>query len=420
MGGNITFYTKLVIVYLVLTICFIISIIGITCIPLNAIKGNVVLSGNILKQEGLYPVSFGNNYSSLSFLGRDQYTDCLMLNLAVSSNGNSAIEDAILNPCYKGGYNLDEWPDNLRKLSNGEIKPDTNYDWYWHGYLVILKPLLVLFNYNQIRWFNCALMAILFCWVLLLIKKHLGKVSSLLFMGIVFIMHGETIPYTMQYASVFFVTLIALIILLSYKAFFTRNNNDLLAFFTIGAVTVYVDFLTTPIVTLGIPVLFWLLAEGSDNKVRKLIILSLMWGLGYALLWMTKWGLCALTFDPSVLENAASHADKWSGNDPTNGRLFMTIGVIKKYLALLWSMNWAWGVISAIFAMCILPKVEKWWSKNAWLLLVACMPFAWSFVLVNHNYEHFGFTWRNIVVCLLALSFWLYKSIDWKNLKYHG
>lgn len=411
---------KLFLEFLALLVICIIGEIGAYCIPQGQIAGGIKSSSKTFENEGLYPVSFGNKYSSLSFLARDQYTDCLMLNMAVSSNGKSAIEDAILNPCFKGGYNLEEWPDNLRRLADGEIKPDTNYDWYWHGYLVVLKPLLLVFTYNQIRWFNCVLMAILFCWVLLLLKKHLGKVAPLLFVGIVFIMHGETIPYTMQYASVFFIALIALIVLLSFKSFFARNNNDLLAFFAIGAVTVFVDFLTTPIVTLGIPVLFWLLTRGSDNKVRKLIVLSLMWGLGYALLWMTKWGLCALTFDPSVLENAASHADKWSGNDPENGRLFMTIGVIKKYLALLWSMNWVWGIISAIFAMCILPKVEKWWRKNAWMLLVALMPFAWSLVLVNHNYEHFGFTWRNITVCLLALSFWLYKCIDWKNLKYHG
>lgn len=406
--------------YLLLTCFFILGLFGVCNIPSTSFSMHIKDSAFTLEKEGLYPVSFGNKYSSLSFLGRDQYTDCLMLNLAVSNNGKSAIEDAILNPCYKGGYNLEEWPDNLGRLADGEIKPDTNYDWYWHGYLVVLKPLLLVFNYNQIRWFNCVLMAILFCWVLLLLKKHLGNVAPLLFVGIVFIMHGETIPYTMQYASVFFIALIALIVLLSFKTFFARNNNDLLAFFAIGAVTVYVDFLTTPIVTLGIPVLFWLLANESDKKVRKLISLSLMWGLGYALLWVSKWCLCAITFDPTVLENAASHADKWSGNDPENGRLFMTIGVIKRYLALIWSMNWGWGIISAIFAMCILPKVEKWWRKNAWMLLVALMPFVWSFILVNHNYEHFGFTWRNIAVCLLASSFWLYKCIDWKKLKYHG
>lgn len=413
---TIAAFIKISCAWIVLMSIFLIGIFAVTYMPRSVIANNVMDSAETLKQEGLYPVSIGNKYSSLSFLIRDQYTDCLMLNLAVSGDSDNAFRDAILNPCYKGQYAIDEWPNNLRKLANNEITPDTNYDWYWHGYLVVLKPLLLIFNYNQIRWFNCALMAFLFCWALLLIKKHLGKIASLLFLSVAFVMHGETIPYTMQYASVFFVALIALIVLLSNKSFFARDNNDCLAFFVIGAVTVFLDFLTTPIVTLGIPAIFWLMVDGSDRKVRKLILLSLMWGSGYALLWVSKWGLCALTFDPSVLENAASHADKWSGNDPTKGRIFMTTGVIKKYLALLWSMNWIWGVIVAFFSMSILPKVVGWWKNNAWLLLVAAMPFVWSLVLVNHNYEHFGFTWRNIIVCLLAMSMWIYKSIDWKKI----
>lgn len=407
---------KFVLCWLILICVFAISVISVSFIPRVSITENVNESASTFEQEGLYPVSFGNKYSSLSFLGRDQYTDCLMINLAVSSESDQALKDAILNPCYKGEYQIEEWPDNLRKLADGQLQPDTNYDWYWHGYLVVLKPLMLIFNYNQIRWFNCILMGILFVIFLSLIRKRLGNASVLVTLGIVLLMHGETIPYTMQYASVFFVALIFSILLLKFKSYFAKDNNDCLAFFVIGAVTVYLDFLTTPIVTLGIPVIFWLLSDASEHKWKKVIMLSIMWGLGYALFWISKWGLCALTFDSSVLENAVAHADKWSGNDITHGRLFMTVGVVKKYLALIWAMNWIWAILVAAVGMCVLPKCKNWFKDNAWLLLVALMPFAWSLVLVNHNYEHFGFTWRNISVALLAIGMWFYKCVDWKKL----
>lgn len=393
------------------------AIFSVYSIPTKKIADSITCSASTFEEEGLYPVSFGNKYSTLSFLGRDQYTDCLMLNLAVSSDSDNAFRDAVLNPCYKGGYNIEEWPDNLRKLSNNVIIPDINYDWYWHGYLVVLKPLLLVFDYNKIRWFNCMLMAFLFGVVLVLIKKNIGNIMAVLTLAMVLLMHGEVIPYTMQYASVFFIALLGLAVLFIFKDYFSNNNNDLLAFFVIGALSVFFDFLTTPIVTLGIPIIYWLMLDKSEKKIQKVILISLMWGLGYAMLWISKWGLCALTFDSSVLENAALHADKWSGNDPSNGRIYMTIGVIKKYLMLLWSMNWVWGCVIAIFVMVLFPKVKGWWRDNAWLLLVAAMPFVWSFVLVNHNYVHFGFAWRNIIVCLLALSMWIYKSIDWKKIR---
>lgn len=47
----------------------------------------------------------------------------------------------------------------------------TSYERYWHGYLVVLKPLLLVFNYGQIRILNGIVMAIL----VLLILRQLWK-----------------------------------------------------------------------------------------------------------------------------------------------------------------------------------------------------------------------------------------------------
>lgn len=33
---------------------------------------------------------------------------------------------------------------------------DQNYSYYWHGYVSILRPLLYLFEYDQLRFFNWA------------------------------------------------------------------------------------------------------------------------------------------------------------------------------------------------------------------------------------------------------------------------
>jgi len=408
---------KILVLFFVLVGLFLIGIFLSNLISEASIQTNLVNSAKTLEQEGLYPVSFGNQYSSLTFLMRDQYTDCLMLNEAASADAEHAMTTAILSPCLKSGRGVEMMPDDLHQVAQGTMKPNVNYDWYWHGYLVVLRPLLVFFDYAQIRWINCGLMLILVLWVLWLMAQRLGMICAIMSAGLLIAMHFETVPYTMQYVSVFFVTFIATGIMLKWNRFFEQKHNDVLMFFTIGAVTVYLDFLTVPVVSLGMPLLFWLLVKnGEPEKWKDVILLSIAWCAGYALLWMSKWAICALTFDPSVLTNAAAHAEKWSGNASELGRLGMTIGVLKKYVALVWSMNWGWGLIVAAGMMTLLPKTKNWKRENSWILLIALMPMVWSLVLVNHNYAHFGFTWRLISISLFTVAIWVYKSIYWKKL----
>jgi len=407
---------KGVLLYLLLVALFIVGITVPALIPHSSVEPQILKSADILSSEGLYPVSFCNKYSVQTLLfTRDQYTDCLMLNLAAAQDETNPFSSAILSPCRKGNYGLDAMPDNLRVLAANPAAADTNYDWYWHGYLTFLKPLLIFFDYGQIRWLNCLLMLVLFIWTLVLIARRIGLAAMLMFLAASLMIHGEIIPFTMQFASVFFVTLISIIVLLSFPDFFSRNNYDLLTSFAIGAVTVYVDFLTAPIVSLGLPLLVWLLYRKDRQTLRNVVIFSLAWGMGYALLWASKWALCAMTYDPSVLENAALHADKWSSSDSTAGRMVMTMGVVKKYIALFWSMNWLWPTIVASVLLIFRHKSFPKMKENSWLLLIALMPFVWSLVLVNHNNVHFNFTCRMVIITLYALMLWVYRSVDWKR-----
>lgn len=62
----------------------------------------------------------------------------------------------------------------------------------------------------------------------------------------------------------------------------------------IEAATSFFDFLTFPIVSLGIPLVI-VIDELADrkfvDKIRSVIILSISWGMGYAEFWALKWVL---------------------------------------------------------------------------------------------------------------------------------
>ena len=410
---------KFCFLFLSLVAIFLVSMFGICLIPTSAIAPNIKESAQTLRTEWLYPVSYGNKYATLSYLCRDQYTDCLMINLAASIDSDNPLESALTSPCLKDHKSIDELPSCLERLADGVTSPNVKYDWYWHGYLVVLRPLLLLIDYERIRLFNCFIMLVLFVLSLYLIQKKINKSVALLFLGVALLSHGETIPFTMQYASVFFVTLISICVLLWKTEYFAKENRDLYAFFAIGAITVFVDFLTMPSVSLGIPLIFWLcfLSPNIQNKklLYKVITLSISWGIGYAILWVTKWGVCAMTFDPDVLVNAAQHADKWSGNQPEfGGRFTATFALLKRSLALLWNMNWIWLLLMMIIVLIWKRVPIKTIKQESWLLLIALIPVVWSIVLVNHDVAHFGFVWRGYITTLLALSVFFWR-VNTKN-----
>lgn len=99
-----------------------------------------------------------------------------------------------------------------------------------------------------------------------------------------------------QYLTTFYVLFGALIWLLSrYEK--DKPVNLMLYFFAVGMIENFFDFLTYPIITLGIPliILLWLRVrdEQADFKGNFWFMFqsSVSWGLGYALTWIAKWGL---------------------------------------------------------------------------------------------------------------------------------
>ena len=76
-----------------------------------------------------------------------------------------------------------------------------------------------------------------------------------------------------------------------------KEMGFFLFFFVVGMMENFFDFLTYPIITLGIPLilLLWMRVrdEKTDLKDNLLFTIwsSISWGVGYALTWIAKWGI---------------------------------------------------------------------------------------------------------------------------------
>lgn len=87
-----------------------------------------------------------------TFMGA--YTDCLMLENAVYESGEHSMLDQVL--CmYRAESGMGAgWAPGYSLIDYLEGRPqpaEVTYSRYWHGYLVVLKPLLLVTSFTTIR-----------------------------------------------------------------------------------------------------------------------------------------------------------------------------------------------------------------------------------------------------------------------------
>ena len=115
-------------------------------------KPNIRQSSLILLQEqDIYP----KINRILPGSKRDNFSTSLMLNISNFSVSTNALLNTANNP--RTEYNMSNHHANLFMSSfDDNIKSANiiNYPRYWHGYIPILRPLLNLFNLNEIRIIN--------------------------------------------------------------------------------------------------------------------------------------------------------------------------------------------------------------------------------------------------------------------------
>ena len=182
----------------------------------------------------------------------DMYTDKIILSQISYYNPNvSLIENAM------GSYRTD--PGNFSQYINGEGESTIHdHPQYWHGHLVIYKPIFYFLDYEGFKVLNLFVELTLIIFVLTLMIERNLKSYCLPFLFSLFFIHIEVIGVSLQYSTVFNLMLFSLIILLKYKEFLFKNKRLLYYFLVVGMVTSYSDLLTFPLITFAIPMIFFL------------------------------------------------------------------------------------------------------------------------------------------------------------------
>lgn len=404
---------KYILIYFVVLIILAVTLIIVDCIPHKYVKDNVEKSVHVFLEEGYFP----KVKLAAKFL-LDNYSDSIMMGTAYSIDENKPIESSMLmRRYYRPGDDQVLADDNaedkpipfLEQTINGINDTYMEYSRYWHGYIVLLRPLLVLFNYSQIRIILTLVICILALILVFLTYKRLGIYYTIFISIILLLFQFWSIGLSLFISLMFLLMLTASIyILIKGKSI----KNIGIVFFIIGMLTSFFDLYSVPIITLGIPLLFYCILNNQENTIKKILEIIVLWFIGYGSMWIGKWVISDLICNTNTIKNALEKVF-WYTKETT----FVNVNFVQALLANYGFLSVSLCVLLPItIASLVYMILTKKTNKNVLIYcIIAIVPIAWLVFGKNHSFIHARFTFRNLFVSEFAMLCILYETIKQKT-----
>lgn len=311
MKSQLRLWGKSAIIVFIAALLGTLSLIFIYALPVGRATNNARSSMNIYQREGNYP-SWAPGKASAQL---DNFTDSIMVRNAIFPGTGNLIEDAMLNPKYS--YRGASQTDSLLKELQGETenREVSRYARYWHGYLLYLKPLLILRPIKDIRMLNGTLQLLLAFYLFWLISKKMDSKYSWAFLLSYVMLNPVSLAMSFQYTSMYYIMMLGSIYMLKKWNTDWFSGKYVLFFTTMGTLTAFFDFLTYPLVSYGIPMVLMLLLSNQEKLLDKkttgihmVVKGAVAWGFGYSGMYIGKWLMSWLLTGYNTLMEASGQA----------------------------------------------------------------------------------------------------------------
>lgn len=406
---------KYILVFLIFILLFSTLMIFTYALPNNRIRVNAQKSIALLEKDGQ---PFYINYDGANL---DAFTDSIMLNQSIDVAENEGIE--ITKRAFSNYFNSEEdvpQITNLRNFYNGNINL-SQYERYWHGYVTILRPLLMVFDYAGIRQLNVIIVFMLLVLTSILMSKKIGIKYAMAFAISIILMNVFVIPMAMQYMNIYVTTLLGIIAILLIKEEKLKNNLPFV-FLILGMVTAFFDLLTYPLLTLGMPLIVAILRLNKKDKpinIKELVLtftkVCVLWGIGYGMTYISKWILTSIVIGENIIPQAIAQFMFRTGANENLSKIDVIIKNLKNYytrpaiaILILFAISWIYLIIKHRKERINLKSIIA-------LIVIALMPYVWYVVLSNHSNIHAWFTYRIQAITLFAILSAMLEPIEIKT-----
>ena len=286
------------------------------------------------------------------------------------------------------------------------------YGWYWHGYIIFLKPIFFFMTYWDFKVVNIMLsIGSVIVTVYLLMKHGFKEFVPPYFLALV-IINPIVVALSFQFSPCYYVMHLVLCYLIIYGN--KRKVEIPLVFFIGGILVTYFDLLTYPLVVYGVPIAFvahMMMTEHEkiSDIMKKILVCGVTFILGYGLMFVSKFIIGWIITDGDIVSVAVEHILlRMSGNGLEND--IRRIDAIYRNVQVFAHLPYCtlFAIVLIIAVVRCLIGIRKQGVKGL-LYLLSCafifiLPFVWYFVLANHSHIHYFFTSRALAVSAAALG----------------
>ena len=439
------------------TIVICIALLFVTAlIPQNALQKNMEKSSDYYNNHQMF-----DHVTDYMFLSRqDNYADCILTNIIYHIDQNNLAE-SILSASY---YNPEDEgvQTSFAYAVGSKVEPNVDYSRYWHGSMVLLRPLFIIFDIAGVRMVLGILILIMTVWFeVLLFKNHYSVFGVCYGIGLILVsvwMCAFCVEYAMPFVvmSVELPVLFALLTrayekkdvqndkvkrdehkLGNQKADEHKSDNfkpEVILWAVLacaGIVTAFMDFLTTETITFTMAYVLYLIVKNRHSQMgtvkEELIYLvksGIVWLVSYGLMIALKWVLALIVLGKDAFFNALSQAALRISGDATlgnvtgaevvsdyeriSGALWRNIGCIypfKSTMSYGTAMIFIFLVGLVVFSIWYLFREKAKSCINKVLVMVSLIPVLRFLVLNNHSYIHFFFTYRALLVSVVVMIY---------------
>lgn len=366
-------------------------------VPSDNVYENIMVDSELFSGN-LYPTIIPD-YQTTQL---DLYSDSIILSEVSYYNHNvSLIDNAMSNYGTREGHDFE-------KFANGDENVIHDYARYWHGNLVILKVLFFFFDYNAIKVLELFFELVMIGIIIKLMFENNLKNYIIPFILSLFFIHPEVIGLSVQFFAMFNIMLISVYILLKFKEKLFKNNNLLYYFLIVGMVANFFDLTTYPLITFGVPAVFYILLENDKKSLKRnmirILLFGIVWSIGFIGMWISKWVISSIVLNENIIANALDQL-MWRTSSLEFSRfdaILSNVLIYKKraYFAII-------GLIGIYYIKRLINARKKIslinFKQVIPILFIALVPFIWYFVVSNHSYIHFWFTYRELLIFFFGM-----------------
>lgn len=363
-------------------------------------------------RRSMSPVNYQRSPTGLAQI--DYFTECVAATMGLgASPPMSALRQAFLSPTL---FDCEKAKVAFESGRGGE-----NYWRYWHGYQVISRPFLYFFGLPALRTWVFLGFCISAYMFVESVRNRVGTTKAAFVLVSLLCVPIYSALYLISHGLVWIIAFLAGAWLLQTA----RDDNHLpgkicpRVFLFLGMITAFVDILTTPLITLTIPLLalYWR-GNGLDGGSWRrswiaTVLLCFAWAVGYAGFWSMKWAIAFLLYNVDVVGGAIGTV-LWR----LSGKVDWTeISVASSIRANLWEARY--GLV-ALAGFLLFRTVRCIWVQGRWAVvqpfrsrdeamtyaIIFGLPLVWFIALRNHSVIHAWFV-APILYPTLVLGFWL-------------